>query len=1054
MRRMIIFFVISAILSITAKSAYGVILADFGSSEAGNLYGLKNWNTVLKSPHADYTPDGPEGLVALSSLGEYNDYFGIQGVYRDFVSGDRIVVTWYNNSSHEIRFIPRISFNDPDYPASGIYGTWFTMRNFYNYREAMISVPAYSEAKSVFNIAESGVNSCSGSHNMVNVNLHIEWGEHEQKQYLICDRIELLYDADITPPDPVSDLSAQVLSGSRISLSWDIPWDDSGIYEYFIYNGDEIEGHSLINSFTASLLEPLADYEFSVVAVDEAGNWSLLSSPVFARTNALAVSDSLPSGTDFEYLGAFKLPEDIFAYGGEGFAYYPEGDGGQSGSGSLDGYPGSLFISDLNQQEYGYIGEISIPVPVISPNRDASDLNTANLIQSPVNIRPPEIDNWEYVDVWRIGLEIVSPRASLSEFRLYNSWGFHYQLDMSGKTPSVSWCSPGDLSSQVHPYAHCAGPCNQGPYDPQLNNYLFSIDHDYASLHYDSKSLFIGRYRDGGLSGMGPALYAFAPWDYGENPPDNTGFDYITLLEYGSVYNAGQYEFPDSVVYYNHADDWPGGVWLEAGDKSAVAMIGKNAVGDCWYGYTGESMPLTWIEWNIPFPEFPDTDPNGKGWRSNIFIPMIMLYDPLQLARVVQGEIEPHEPQPYTALRLDREMFYNENCSILSSACDSSNNLLYVAEGDAYGWGQLIVHVWKLSDTSQPPADDAVLSLENPAFPGIYLWSYSQKQGNCLEDKGSLWDKIHNTAASKLLAGDITGNGVPDIVAVLQGYGLYFYDLNGRAWTRISPVNITDIGDFALAKTSASQAERIIASFTGHGLYINDDLQGSWSSIVSSDAGIVHAVNLDRDIMGIDEIAVSFNGLQGLYIYDFSDSSFSRILNISPDQLLSGDITGDGFSELVMSFAGYGVYLASYTPGRSQGDKYACFDIIKDIVDNSVWVYKQSLEKGLAISRITWGSPDSGHSIQIADMVSGPGKEVFLPYSQRTYYYNHETLSWSLFAFAPFSRTAGGRFTGGEKEDLLLNHHPSGNIYLFITGENRFEVLAFEGHAGSISRID
>ncbi len=1054
MRKIIIVLVLSFFLSIMAKNAYGVILADFGSSEAENLYGLKNWNTVLKSPNADYTADGPGGLAAVSSLGEYNDYYGIQGIYRDFVPGERIVVTWYNNSSHEIRFIPRISFNDPDYPASGEYGTWFTMRNFYNYREAMISVPAYSEAKSVFNIIDSGVNSSSGSHNMVNVNLHIEWGENEQKQYLICDMIELLYDADITPPESPANLSAYVLSSSQVSLSWDIPWDNTGIYEYFIYNGDEIEGHSIDNSFTVSLLEPLTDYGFSVRAVDEAGNWSALSSTADVQTLAFEGSDSLPSGTDFEYLGAFKLPEDVFAYGGEGFACYPEGDGGQSGSGSIDGYPGSLFISDLSQHEHGYVGEFSIPVPVISPLMDASDLNTAAIIQTPVNIRPPEIDGWEYVDVWRIGLEIVSPRASLLEFRLYNSWGFHYQLDMSGKTPSISWCSPGDLTSGIHPYAHCAGPCNQGPYDPQLNNYLFSADHDYASLNFDSKSLLVGRYRDGGLSGMGPALYAFAPWEYGENPPDNTCFDYITLLEYGSVYNAGQYEFPDSVVYYNHADDWPGGVWLNAGDKSAVALIGKNAVGDCWYGYTGENMPLTWIEWNIPFPEFPGTDPDGKGWRSNSFIPMIIFYDPLELARVAQGEIEPYEPQPYAALRLDRGLFYNENCSIVSAAFDSSNSLLYLTEYDAYGWGQLVVHVWKLSDTSQPPADSAVISLENPAFPGIYVWNYSRGGGNRLNVKGSLWDKINNETASKLLAGDITGDGAADIVALLQGYGLYFYDLASRVWTRITPVNITDIGDFALAKTSSSQAESVIASFTGHGLYINEDLEGSWSILIPSDADIVHAVNIDRDIMSIDELAISFNGLQGLYLYDFSEGSFTKILSISPDQVLSGDITGDGFSELVLSFAGYGVYLATYTPGRDNGAKYECFDIIEDIRDNSVWVYKQDMQKGLAISRITLGWPDSGHSIGIADIASGPGKEVFLPYSQRTYYYNYEALSWSLFAFAPFSRTAGGRFTGGEKDDLLLNHYPSGNLYLFITGENRFEALAFEGHAGSIARIE
>ncbi|MBN1257687.1 MAG: hypothetical protein JXA52_08280, partial [Planctomycetes bacterium] len=67
---------------------------------------------------------------------------------------------------------------------------------------------------------------------------------------------------------------------------------------------------------------------------------------------------------DLEYRGAFRLPdgpeEYAWLWSGQALAYFPEGDPG----GEADGYPGSIFGTghDWNQ----YVSEISIPQPVIS----------------------------------------------------------------------------------------------------------------------------------------------------------------------------------------------------------------------------------------------------------------------------------------------------------------------------------------------------------------------------------------------------------------------------------------------------------------------------------------------------------------------------------------------------------------------------------------------------------------------------------------------------------------------------------------------------------------
>ena len=73
-------------------------------------------------------PDGNpdhDGIVAVAATpNERTAYFGVRGtVPINFQRGQKIVATFYNNSSEEIYLSCRLSFTDPDSPQSGGAGT-------------------------------------------------------------------------------------------------------------------------------------------------------------------------------------------------------------------------------------------------------------------------------------------------------------------------------------------------------------------------------------------------------------------------------------------------------------------------------------------------------------------------------------------------------------------------------------------------------------------------------------------------------------------------------------------------------------------------------------------------------------------------------------------------------------------------------------------------------------------------------------------------------------------------------------------------------------------
>ncbi len=672
--------------------AQTITLIDFGASASGNRFGLAGWNTVLLSPAMRYTATGPGGVVLQAVPDEYSDYMGVRGTAHVFVPGERIVVTWYNNHHEPITFTARISFSDADRPNGGTSsGPWYTMRSFEDYRITYTTIAPHTTAQTVFNITDKGVHKCDGAHSLVNINLHCEWFETWPKPYLVCDKIELMSDADIIPPDPPTGLTAHALSDSKIALQWQAPNDNVGVAEYLVYLDGEVEGYTREPNYTAVFLEPGRIYSFSVTALDRCRNESTKSAPVTCATLAYSHPPTLLNPAGLEYKGAFRLPE-TFAWGGEAMAYYPHGDGGQSGAGAADGYAGSLFVTNTNQREHGFVGEVSIPAPVMLASKDIAALPEAQVLKNPVNIRPANVNGWgDYVDIWRTGLTYVA-----EEDRLYSVWSVHFSVS-GEKHACVSCCNASTLSGTKYGAWYIGHPASP-PIDAMVGDYFFTVPQSWAAAHTSGRYLVAGRCRDGGLSGLGPTFYAISPVA-GSPPAANTVLPYTTLLEYGPVEGADMYHLTEAIDGYRFSDSWRDAAWISTQNQHSIVIMGNKARGDHWYGYMGERMPQQWVIADVPYPDFSTTDPLDKSWKSHNFIPMAIFYDPADLARVASGSIASHQPQPYAAKRFDPTIFYGADQEIRSISYDAQNRRLYVLEFIEF-YGSAIVHVWTVNEVT------------------------------------------------------------------------------------------------------------------------------------------------------------------------------------------------------------------------------------------------------------------------------------------------------------------------------------------------------------------
>ena len=446
-------------------------------------------------------------------------------------------------------------------------------------------------------------------------------------------------------------------------------------------------------------------------------------------------SGDLLGPDDFTYLGAFRLPggDDpprTFAYGGNAMTFNPD--------------HGTLFVMGHDRVAYGavpdgnQVAEISVPEPVNS--RTLDDLPTAEFRQGFHNVLADRFTDLD--EIPRVGMAYLDHPATGPKIHL--GWGQHLPPDTS--VPTHGWFTPDLANSDVH------GVWFIGNQDfNSVNGYLFEIPAAWADAHAQGRVLATGRYRDGGWSGMGPALFTYRPWeDDGSPPPSGTRLEETVLLHYATSEETDAIE--RALNGYQHPDEWEGGAWLTMrSGKSAVILAGTKATGaKYWYGWAnpaGPDLPCVEVKLVDQFTlcrladgtPCPPEDLKGcnrhndyRGWWSTHFDAQIIFYNPDDLAQVAAGTLEAWNPQPYATLDLDDYLYLNPPAWELDNlgrgdqrrmrigdvAYDRERGRLYVLELFA-DEAKPVVHVWQVGAETpvlpQTPLSTPAATPEVPA---------------------------------------------------------------------------------------------------------------------------------------------------------------------------------------------------------------------------------------------------------------------------------------------------------------------------------------------------
>ena len=435
--------------------------------------------------------------------------------------------------------------------------------------------------------------------------------------------------------------------------------------------------------------------------------------PIVTATGALP-SGEVIDPANIVYVGAFRLPDDgerprTFEYGGNAMTFNPDNN--------------TLFIMGHDRIAYGdvpdgnQVAEVSIPTPVNS--RNVEDLPVAEFVQPFHNPTAGYFTNME--EIPRVGMAYLNHPDTGPKIHL--GWGQHMPPDSD--EPTHGWFNP-DLGN-----ADFQGVWHIGQQDcNSVNGYLFTIPTAWADVHVQGRMLATGRYRDGGWSGMGPALFAYRPWQAdGSPPPTGTRLSETPLLLYANSEETDTFE--RALHDYQHPDEWEGGAWLTTpGGNTALLFAGTKSTGTkYWYGWVnpaGAELPcveaaligqftLCRLADGTPCPPEDLEECAGhndyRGWWSTRFDAQFILYNPADLARVAAGELESWEPQPYATLDIDTHLYLNppeweqdmlgrgdqRRQRIGDVAFDPSTGHLYVLELYADG-AKPIVHVWAVED--------------------------------------------------------------------------------------------------------------------------------------------------------------------------------------------------------------------------------------------------------------------------------------------------------------------------------------------------------------------
>jgi hypothetical protein len=234
------------------------LLVKFGKNSTLNTFGLSGWSNVIKDIYTDYRDFGPGGTTIVVGNNYAYNYQGVTGTARSFLSGEKIRVTWYNNSANTVTFTPNISFTS----SGRISGSgWYPMTS--------VTVPLFGSASSEYTFTSA----TAGSYSVVNVNVN-----YSNTQVIVADKIELLPVGSSSSPSPSFDFSLS--NGGNKSVS---------------------QGQSVSNSIAATLVSGTAQaISFSTAGLPSGATVSFLPNsctPACSTNMSIATSASTSAGS-------------------------------------------------------------------------------------------------------------------------------------------------------------------------------------------------------------------------------------------------------------------------------------------------------------------------------------------------------------------------------------------------------------------------------------------------------------------------------------------------------------------------------------------------------------------------------------------------------------------------------------------------------------------------------------------------------------------------------------------------------------------------------------
>jgi hypothetical protein len=313
-----------------------------------------------------------------------------------------------------------------------------------------------------------------------------------------------------------------------------------------------------------------------------------------------------------------------------------------------------------------------------------------------------------------------------------------------------------------------------------------------------------------------------------------------------------------------------------------------------------------------------------------------------------------------------------------------------------------------LSGTAQSTKDELVLNF-GPAY-GLY--QYDQAGG---------WKPWNTANPSQMVTVDLNGDGTDELFAAFPGFGLYTYD-SANGWQLINTVipefmsayrngiacdygaayglwiwgktggwqqiNTVDPDKIIAADIDGDGQDELVAGFSGYGLY-SYDVPGVWTPL--------NAVVPEAMVPYSNGVVCDFGAAYGLWSYSKS-GGWVQLNTADPDKIVAMDMDNDSQDELVVSFAGYGLYTYEPVGGLWQQINTVIPDgmirqgngIAVDFgATYGLWYWDAS---GGWVQRNT---ADPGQMVAV-DIDKDGVEELVVSFSGYGLYYHDETNGWQL----------------------------------------------------------